>query len=120
MTETEWKETIIGLCREAGTYKPFFDPTIESLAWTLEQRDAAKAEYKKNGSKPVIAHTNKAGATNPCKNPFLVMVNDLNTSALAYWRDLGLTAKSYKDLSGEKAGEKKQASLENMLSKLGI
>lgn len=120
MTETGWKQLITDLCTQAGTYKPFFEPTIDTLAWTLAARDKAKEEYKSHGSQPIIGHTNKAGATNPCKNPYLVLVNDLNTSALSYWRDLGLTAKAYKDLSGEKTGEKKTATLENMLARLGV
>ena len=40
------------------------------------------------------------------KNPLLVLWDDLNKSALAYWRELGLTPSSYKKMTGDtvKAG----------------
>ena len=40
------------------------------------------------------------------KNPLLVMWDEQNKTALAYWRELGLTSSSYKKLTGE--GPKKE------------
>ena len=57
------------------------------------------------GAEPVREYTNKAGATNLTKNPLLILWDDLNKSALAYWRDLGLTPSSYKKLAGETTAE---------------
>lgn len=35
------------------------------------------------------------------KNPLLVLWDDLNKSALAYWRELGMTPSSYKKMTGD-------------------
>ena len=35
------------------------------------------------------------------KNPLLAVWDDLNKTALAYWRELGLTPAAYKKISGE-------------------
>ena len=59
----------------------------------------------------MIEYTNKAGATNVIKNPLLVLWMDLNQSALALWRDLGLTPKGYKDITGDKQKKPKESAL---------
>lgn len=94
-------------CEVAGTYRPYFDEIIKTLAQILETRDDALEQFSKTGGKPVVAHTNKGGATNIVKNPALVVVMDMNTQALAYWRDLGLTPAGLKRIN-EKAMEPKK------------
>lgn len=91
MKKNSWKKKIKQACEEAGTYRPFFDSVIDTLAGIMEQRDDALEKYKASGGNTVVMHTNKGGATNIVKNPALVVVDDLNKTALAYWRDLGLT-----------------------------
>lgn len=101
MTKLEWQNRIKENTEKVGTYRPAFDDVIETLATILEQRDEAMKQYEQTGKHPVVTHTNKAGATNPAKNPCLVMWCDLNTQALAYWRDLGLTPSGLRKLSNE-------------------
>ena len=88
---------------------------IETLAGILENRDKAQKQFKDSGANPVIAHTNKGGATNLVKNPALIAINDCNQQALAYWRDLGLTPAGLKKIRGE-AGEGKRSALEDALN----
>ena len=101
MTKTAWKKRIKADCIHAGTYAEWCESIIDTLASILEKRDAAEEQYKQMKSLPIIVHTNKGGNPNPTKNPSLVMWNDLNASALAYWRDLGLTPSSFRKLTGD-------------------
>jgi len=91
MKRNAWQKRITEATRQAGTYKPYFEAAIETLAAILEKRDEAEKYYKESGSVPIVEHTNKGGATNMEQNPALRLINDLNTSALQYWRELGLT-----------------------------
>ena len=120
MTRREWKEKILRSCMEAGVYKPFFDTVIDELAQIMEIRDDALKQYAASGNSPVIKYTNKGGYTNLKKNPALVVANEQNQQALAYWRDLGLTPKGYKTLTGEGIEEKKGGAFEAMLERLDI
>ena len=99
MNQRAWKSKIKKACVLAGTYKPFFDHTISSLAGILEKRDEVEELYRSEGQGPVIEFTNKNGATNSVKNPLLVLWDDFNKSALAYWRDLGLTPAGLKKIN---------------------
>ena len=86
-----WEKRIRAACLEAGTYQPYFDPSIRALAEVLERRDAAAKQYRDEGSHPVVEQTNKAGYTSTVKNPLLVLWMDLQSAALSYYRELGLT-----------------------------
>lgn len=112
-----WKRRIRKACEDAGTYEPHFDYVIETLAGILENRDKAQKQFKDSGANPVIAHTNKGGATNLVKNPALIAINDCNQQALAYWRDLGLTPAGLKKIRGE-AGEQKKSALAMALDEM--
>lgn len=118
MEQRKWKNKIKKACREAGTYQPYFDHVIDTLAAILEKRDEAEAQYIKLGSKPVVQYTNKGGATNPSKNPCLVLWDELNKSALAYWRDLGLTPAGLKKLN-EDGLKEKQVGFSDLLKDIG-
>lgn len=119
MEKKKWKTKIKSACKKAGTYQPFFDSVIESLAGILEKRDEAEEEYLKMGASPIIEYTNKGGSTNPTKNPALVLWDELNKSALAYWRDLGLTPAGLKKLNEDGLKEKK-AGFNDLLKDIGI
>lgn len=110
MKSTSWKKKIVSACQEAGTYRPFFDPVIETLATILERRDDAQKAFADSGGKTIVQHTNKWGATNSEQNPILRLINDLNRDALAYWKELGLTPKGLRQIN-EKALEKKKGGL---------
>ena len=118
MTKEMWKDKIINACCEAGTYQTYFDSVIDTLAQIMESRDRAHEQYIASGSHPTIVHTNKAKEKNIVKNPILVMENELNAQALAYWRDLGLTPSGLKKLSTEVVVKSSDGSLESLLSTL--
>lgn len=111
-----WKKKIIKACEEAGTYRPQFNFVIETLSDMMEKRDEALQFYEDSSGEPIIEYTNKAGATNFTKNPALKIVDDLNKTALQYWRDLGLTPAGLKRIDEELMSSNKGASLEDLLS----
>lgn len=119
MTRKQWKTKIKRACTEAGTYKKHHDQIIDTLAGVLEKRDAAEIQFEESGAAPVIEYTNKGGATNIVKNPALVVIMELNTQALAFWRDLGLTPAGLKKLNGDALTAKATtAGFEALLAKI--
>lgn len=121
MTAPEWKRKIKRYCKAAGTYRPFFESVIDTLAGILERRDEALEQYELSGRRAVISHTNKGGATNLEQNPALRAVNDMNRDALAYWRDLGLTPAGLKRINEEAVKPKEQqATLGTVLKDLDL
>lgn len=55
------------------------------------------------------------------KNPLLTTWDELNKTALSYWRELGLTPSSYKKLAGEGARkEKGRKGLADVLKELSV
>lgn len=119
MKKGTWVKKIKQACEEAGTYRPYFDYTILTLAEILEKRDETAQAYKDYGSVPVIPFTNKGGATNLVKNPAIILWDDLNKSALAYWRDLGLTPAGLKKIDEKAMKPAKKSSLAETLAALG-
>ena len=119
MTKKDWKDRIRTSTEEAGTYQPFFDDIIDTLAGIMEKRDRTERQFEETGGNAVIQHTNKGGNTNLVKNPLLVMVNDLNSTALAYWKELGLTSKAFVQMK-KNGFEKKEATFEDLLKDIGI
>mgnify|MGYP005770416401 FL=1 len=107
MSKTKWKNLIKKQLTALGLQNDAYGSTVESLAAILEQRDKTFEEFQQNGGKSVIEYTNKGGSTNMTKNPLLVLWDDLNKTALAYWRELGLTPSSYKKLTGTGAKQEK-------------
>ena len=107
MTKRAWKAKIKKACEDAGTYRPYFENVINTLADILYRRDKIQDHFEKSGEEAVIEHTNKLGAVNLEQNPELRLINDLNRDALAYWWDLGLTPAGLKKIN-EKALEKKK------------
>lgn len=91
---------------------------INTLADILEQRDACLEQYVEEGAVPVMEYTNKGGATNIVKNPLLVLWSDLNTQALSYWRELGLTPSAYKKMTGGAKTEETTGALVDALKAL--
>lgn len=87
--------------QEVGTYHESFISVIETLAAVMEQRDRAVEQYELLGGETTVSHVNKFGAVNVTKNPALVIVDDLNKTALAYWRDLGLTPAGLKRINDQ-------------------
>ena len=121
MNKRAWKTKIKKACIEAGTYKKFFDYTIDTLAGILQKRDEAAQILDEDGEELIVEQTNKSGFTNRVKNPAFSVWDDLNKSALIYWRDLGLTPAGLKKINEEvfaKAREEKNGNnLINLLQK---
>lgn len=118
MKKGEWLAKIENACKEAGTYRPFFDSVIDTLAGIMETRDRAQEDFDASGGTVTIEHTNNGGTTNTVKNPALVVLMDCNTQALAYWRDLGLTPAGYKKLNADVVKVEGSGNLESLLEKM--
>ena len=119
MDRGQWMDRIRAACVEAGTYRPFFDDAIDTLAGILERRDIAETMFKNSGGNVLIEHTNKAGATNMEQNPTLRMINDLNRDALQYWRDLGLTPAGLRKINEAAMKAQKRSALAEALKGIG-
>lgn len=98
-TERIYKNDIVKRMQSIGTYRAEFLPTIERLARLYCQRDKLELQYDESGGNPVILHTNKAGATNPTKNPFLTARDEVYSQLLSHERELGLTPSALKKMN---------------------
>ena len=119
MKKGAWKNKIVKQCKEVGTYRDSFLPMIETLAAILAQRDENRKEFEESGGRSVVTYINKAGAENMTKNPLLALWDDLNKSALAYWRDLGLTPAGLRKIDEQAMKQKKKSAMAEALSGLG-
>ena len=86
----------------------------------MERRDAAEKQYNADGKRPVIENTNKRGEKSIKKNPMLVIMNDCDQHALAYWKELGLTSKAYTQMKKNGFEGKKEKTFEDVLAGIGI
>ena len=107
MTREEWKERITACCIDAETYKEVFDDVIDTLAGILEKRDIAEELFADGGREVVLERIDRNGANVIKRNPLLVVINEYNTQALAYWRDLGLTPSGLRKLKDNALSERK-------------
>lgn len=120
MEREKWKRKIKAASRKAGTYKPYFDSVIDTLAGIMELRDKAQDQFEISGGQTLIQYTNKAGATNMIKNPALIVIMDCNAQALAYWRDLGLTPAGLKRINEEGLKESNKSTLDAALESFSL
>ena len=118
MTKNKWKKVVLEQFEALSVESAPYLRIIETLAQILEQRDKTYEEFKESGGRSVLEYTNKGGNTNPVKNPLLVLWDDLNKSALAYWRELGLTPSSYKKMTGDAPKKEKGGGLAEALKSL--
>ena len=95
MSKQEWIERITNDCKSANTYKLYFDSVIDTLAQILEMRDIVHKQFVDEGSQAtIIVTTDRSGKENVHKNPLIAMETELNSQALKYSVELGLTYKS--------------------------
>lgn len=112
MNKKQWKERITKSCKDANTYREYFDDVIDTLAQILETRDSVHEEFIAGGSKPtIVVTTDRSNKENTHKNPLIAMEVELNAQALKYWGELGLTASSFKKLNVQES----DGSLEDLL-----
>ena len=117
-SKIEWNNRITEACKNAGTYQTYFDDVIDTLAGILENRDRAQEQFEAMKCQPIVQHTNKGGNTNLVKNPALVIINECNAQALTFWKELGLTAKSFQAMQSN-GFKKPEATLEEVLANIG-
>lgn len=102
MKRKQWKKTIIDQMKKIDTdYIASFETTINVLSEILEERDNVYEAYQADGSRPVIIFKTDRGQENPKPNPLLKQWEDLNTSALHYLRELGITPAGLRKLQGQ-------------------
>lgn len=118
MDRAEWTKVITKSCEDAGTYRPFFNDVIDTLAGIMEVRDEAQAQFEETGGRAVVKQPSSTGVIRDVKNPALVVLMDCNAQALAYWRDLGLTPAGYKRLNADVVKDEGQGNLETLLEKM--
>lgn len=98
-TEKGFRDKIRKACEGVGTYKPEFEQVIWRLAGIYVRMQHARGEFERTGSKTFVAYTNKAGATNPAKNPYLQELDFLQKTALELEKELGLTPASLRKIN---------------------
>lgn len=113
MKKRSWENRIREYCVNAGTYREYFEPIIETLSLILEHRDKLAKEFKKTKQTSTVVKekkikNSKAKKTEIKKNPTLVMIDDLNKTALMYWRELGLTPSALRKIDDELLKPKKK------------
>ena len=119
MKSSTWKARIIESTRAVGTYKDAFLPAINALADILERRDDAYKEWMESGGETCIEKRSDRGAVNMGVNPRFRIWMDLNTQALAYWKDLGLTPSGLKKINEQSMKPRKVNALAEALRELG-
>lgn len=119
MRASAWKNRIIDQMKTVGTYRESFLPAVRTLADILERRDTAYQEFVESGEGACITKISDRGAENLAKNPRLQIWADLNTLALSYWRDLGLTPAGLKKIDESLLKPQKKSALAEALKDLG-
>lgn len=114
-----WKSRIKKMCNKAGTMHESFQLTIDTLASILEQRDNVWEQFEAEGKQYIVERVSDRGAVNSAKNPLFVTWLDLNSQALQYWKEMGLTARGLKAITDQSIKEEKQDPLDKVLEKLG-
>ena len=108
--QEQYTDSIVRRMKAVGTYRKEFSPTIDRLAALYVQRERIETQFRESGENAVILHTNKAGATNAAKNPFLTARDEVYTQLLSHERELGLTPSGLKKLNEAELHPKKQGS----------
>lgn len=109
MTKGRWAFNITEDIKRNGNYKSSFDRVIETLAQILEIRDKVMDEFIKSGEGYTVGGR---------KNPKIVLWDDLNKTALSYWKELGLTIASLKKIDEGAIKESKVSKLETIIKQL--
>ena len=116
MTEQGFSREIKKRCETLGTWRDEFARPLKRLAKIYCRIDAVEEEFERSGGHAIVKHTNKAGATNAVRNPFLVEIDLLYDQALTYERELGLTPAALRKINEDALKPRRKASgLENAL-----
>lgn len=101
MTKEDWKKLLVEQMKIDENYIPSFETSVNILSEILFERDRVYSRYLEEGAQPVVIFETDRGAKNLKPNPLLRQWQDLNTTALQYLRDLGLTAAGLRKLQGQ-------------------
>lgn len=112
------KRTIIERMTKLGTYKPQYMEAINRTAKLYVQMDEIEAAFAESGGNVVVTHTNKAGAENFVKSPFLQARDEVYTQLLAHERELGLTPAALKRINESAMIKEKKSTLGEALKAL--
>lgn len=115
-TEAGYRREIERRMKAVGTWREEFAPTVARLAVLYVQLEQIERQYAESGGNPVIMHTNKAGATNPTKNPFLSARDEVYAQLLAHEKELGLTPAALKKMNEAAMRPQKTSSFAAALS----
>ena len=119
MTERQFRNEIVKRMTAIGTYREQFEPTIKRLAQLYVQCEKIEEQFIASGGNAVVKHTNKAGATNAVKNPYLGARDEVYTQLLAHERELGLTPAALKKMGMTTIVQAKKSTLADALKELG-
>ena len=119
MTKASWVRKVNKAMRDAGVYQTFFKDTVDALAEILARRGATLEEFEAQGTGLTITYTNKNGDPISKVNPLITLWNTLNTQALSYWKELGLTPSGLKKLNDKSIKVERKSTLEAALEALG-
>jgi len=113
----KYKKDIIKKMKAVGTYNKSFEHSINVLAKTLAEYEAAVELHERTGGNILVKHTNKNGSTNVVKHPLYQAIEKMRDDILAYSRELGLTPAGLRRIKDE-VGDKPKSTLAKVLSEL--
>ena len=119
MTVAKYKNATVRRMKALGLYRAEFVLTINRLAALYVQRDQLEKQFEESGGLAVIEFTNKAGATNLIKSPYLTARSEVYAQLLALERDLGLTPAALKRINESSMKPKRTSSFADALKSLG-
>ena len=109
MTEKYWRTKIKESCEGVGTYKEEYGEAINTVSWTLAERDRCLKEY-----------TDSHYDDEKERHTMLRQIRGLNNDIFRQLGDLGLTPAGLKKLNeAAMKNEEKGSNLEKALAKLG-
>ena len=106
-------------CVALGVWRDEFERVQKRLAKIYVRIDDVEDKYDKSGSQPVIKHSNNKGSENLMRNPFLVELDNLYDQALAYEKELGLTASALKKINESALHARENSPLASVFKVLG-
>lgn len=104
--------------KNAGTYLPEFDASIERYADLMVQYDILKEKWYASGCAITEEYTNKAGATNERKTPVYLAMEMLRKDLTEMENLFGLTPKGLKQIRSKGLEGKKESALGKALMEL--
>lgn len=119
MTERGYLTDIRRKCESLGVWRVEFERVQKRLAKVYVRIDDVEAKYTSSGGQPVITHKNTKGKENIMRNPYLIELDILYDQALAYEKELGLTAAALKKINESALHARESSPLAGVFKVLG-